>query len=545
MFIKTTTSGKYRYAQLVESYRKDGATRHKVLLNLGRIDQIENDPSFQNLARKLAELSKASLSFNPEEVSEAEVFNWGYGIYRKIWDRFDIGGILKNLSAGRKLRFDLDASAFLMACQHLLEPGSKRRTCSRQQRYMGLPVVDLNHLYRCLDILSEHKESLEEAMFFKNRNLFNMKVDVVFFDVTTFSFESVRPDGLRNFGFSKDGKFNEVQVVLAMLVDVEGRPVGYELFPGNTFEGFTLETALEKLKQRFGIERVVIVADRGLNRRINLGRIKEKGYDYIVAASLKRMKRSMRERVLDDADYADIKDGEGDTALRYKVLDHVTAFVDADGTTHPLQERLIVTYSPKRAEKDASDRGRLVAKARELLEDRSKIRASQKRGGRKYIKEEGPGGKYLLDEKAIAEDERFDGYYGILSSDPEMEPLEVLSSYHMLWKIEESFRIMKSTLEVRPIFHWTENRIKGHFVVCFLAFLLERTLEFKLKEAGESASPEEIRESINSLNFAKMTVCGEDYLVKTRAPSLANRMLRLMRMKPPKNVTSASDFSIN
>lgn len=544
MFIKITTSGKYRYAQLVESYREDGATRHKVLLNLGRIDQIENNPSFQNLARKLAELSKTSLSFNPEEVSEAEVFNWGYSIYRKIWDRFDIGGILKNLSAGRKSRFDLDASAFLMVCQHLLEPGSKRRTCSCQHRYMGLPVVDLNHLYRCLDILSEHKESLEEAMFLKNRNLFNMKVDVIFFDVTTFSFESVRPDGLRNFGFSKDGKFNEVQVVLAMLVDVEGRPVGYELFPGNTFEGFTLETALEKLKQRFGIERVVIVADRGLNRRINLGRIKGKGYDYIVAASLKRMKRSTQERVLDDSDYADIKDGEGNTALRYKALDHVTVFADDDGTTHPLQERLIVTYSPKRAEKDASDRERLVAKAQKLLEDRSKIRASQKRGGRKYIKEEGPGGKYLLDEKAIAEDERFDGYYGILSSDPDMDPREVLSSYHMLWKIEESFRIMKRTLEVRPIFHWTENRIKGHFVVCFLAFLLERTLEFKLKEASESASPEEIRESINSLNFAKMTVCGEDYLVKTKAPSLANRMLRLMRMKPPKNVTSASDFSI-
>lgn len=134
-------------------------------------------------------------------------------------------------TANRKIQFNLNTASFLMAIQHLLQPRSKLGTYLRQQRYLNLSEVELNHLSRSLDLLAEYKEALEQDLFLKNRNLFNMKVDVAFFDVTTFSFEIVRADSLRDFGFSKDGKFKEVQVVLAPLVDCEGRPIGYELFP--------------------------------------------------------------------------------------------------------------------------------------------------------------------------------------------------------------------------------------------------------------------------------------------------------------------------
>jgi len=265
MFIKVTKPGKYQHAQLVESYRENGVTRHKVLLNLGRVDQIANNPSYQNLARSLAKLSKAGEVVNPRDISEAEVFNWGHGVYRKIWDQYGIGTILGKIAAGRRIKYDVDDAAFLMAVQHLLRPRSKLGTFNGQHRYIGLPTVELNHLYRSLDILSECKDALEEELFAKNRNLFNMEVDVVFYDVTTFSFESVRADSLREFGFSKDGKFKEVQVVLGLVTDCEGRPIGYELFPGDTFDGKTMAKALENIRKRFGIRRVVIVADRGLN----------------------------------------------------------------------------------------------------------------------------------------------------------------------------------------------------------------------------------------------------------------------------------------
>lgn len=150
-----------------------------------------------------------------------------------------------------------------------------------------------------MDILSEEKNRLEEHLFRANRDLFNQKVDVVFYDVTTFHFESVRADSLREFGYSKNAKFNEVQVVLSLYIDCEGRPVGYDLFPGNTFEGKTLGHALETLEKRFGIRNVIIVADRGINSKLNLKRIVEKGYGYIFASRIKSLPKAMQNRLLD------------------------------------------------------------------------------------------------------------------------------------------------------------------------------------------------------------------------------------------------------
>jgi len=537
MFIKITKSGKYQYAQLVQSYRENGVTKHKVLLNLGRLDHIENNPSFQNLARRLVELSKVKEMADLTNISEAEILNWGYVVYKKIWQQFGIDEILRQIAVSGKTQFDLSNACFLMAVQHLLEPRSKLSTYNHQQRYINLPPVGLNHLYRSLDLLCNHKELLEEKLFARNRTLFNMKVDVIFFDVTTFSFESVRADTLREFGFSKDGRFNEVQVVLALLIDCEGRPIGYELFPGNTFEGNTLEVALEKLQKRFGIRQVIIVADKGINRKLNLKRIADRGYYYIVATRLKNMKREIIEEIFADG-YTELAGPE--ETIRYKVIDYINE-VKEGNETHRLKEKLIITCSPNRAKKDKADRERLIQKAELLLSSKAKIKASYKRGGRKYLKEVGST-DWVLDEEAIARDERFDGYYGIQTNAKDLAVQDILEAYHTLWKIEESFRIMKSTLEVRPIFHWTEPRIKGHFVVCFLAFLLARTLEFKLKRAGEKASPEKIREALNSLNFAEVEIEQTKYLVKTKAMDLAKKILRIMRIKAPKNITPADEF---
>jgi len=203
---------------------------------------------------------------------------------------------------------------------------------------------------------------------------------------------------------------------------------------------------------------------------------------------------------------------------------------------------LIVTYSSRRAEKDRADRERLIAKAQNLLESKAKIQASNKRGGKKYLKEIDCTGTWILDEEAIAREEQFDGYYGIQTSEKEMSARDILAAYHNLWRIEESFRVMKSTLEVRPVFHWTERRIKGHFVICFLAFLLERTLEFKLRQAGDNASPEKIREALNSLNFAEVEIEGKAYFIKTKSTELSKKILRLIRIAPPGNITSVEEF---
>ena len=148
-----------------------------------------------------------------------------------------------------------------MVVEHLLRPDSKLGTYGKQNRYLNLPHSDLNHLYRALDILSEHKEEIKDYLFNREKSLFNMNVDVVFYDVTTFRFENIKKDTLRDFGFGKEKRVNEVEVVLGLFIDRTGRPIGYELFPGNTFEGKTLEASLDKLSERFGIRRVIIVIE--------------------------------------------------------------------------------------------------------------------------------------------------------------------------------------------------------------------------------------------------------------------------------------------
>jgi len=282
-----------------------------------------------------------------------------------------------------------------------------------------------------------------------------MQVDVVLYDVTTFSLESVKPDSLRDFGFSKEGKCNEVQVVMGLLLDCEGRPIGYDLFPENTFDGNTMEKVLEKLRERFHIRKVIIVADRGITSKLNLKKILDRGYSYILASCLKRMKRSVQKEIFSPEGYQEIISSdstEPEDRIHYTVIDYINSFKDEDGNVYNLKEELIITYSEKRARRDRADREGLIEKAKTLLADKSKIKSSSKRDGKRFLKEIGADSNWVLDEEAIKRDEQFDGYYGIETNEKNLSVEEVLDAYHNLWKIEKSFRIMKSTLEVQPVF---------------------------------------------------------------------------------------------
>jgi len=542
MFLKVVKSKGNEYLRIVESYREGGKVRHRIVLNLGRLDQIEGNPSFQRLGERLLELSRGSF-VNLKDASEGELFNYGYTVHEKIWNDFDLPKLLELLLSDRDLEFNLSDACLLMVIQHLLEPKSKLATLKGQGRYLNLPQVGYNHLYRALDIIAEKKETLEQALFERGRSLFNMQVDVVFYDVTTFYFESVKANSLKDFGFSKDGKFKEVQVVLGLITDCEGRPIGYELFPGDTFDGKTLLKALEDMERLFGIRRIVVVADKGINSKLNLKLIRDKGYDYIVAARLKSMNSFVIKSALDMEGYTFLNEGK-ESEFRYKVLPYVNVMKDEEGQRHQLKERLIVTFSKERAEKDRSDRRRLLERAEELLETPSLIDSSNKRGGKKYIKDAGAKPTWTLDAGAVTRDALFDGYYAIQTSTHDMTAMEIMDVYHKLWKIEDSFRIMKSTLEVRPIFHWTERRIKGHFLICFLAFLLERTLESKLKCLDPKPSPAQIREALNSMSFTKVSVKGEEFLIRVKGTPLSQKILQVMRMKSPKNVTPVKDVSL-
>ena len=211
MFVKITKSGNYKYCQVVESFKQAGVTRHKVLFNLGRLDIIKNSPNFQNFARRLLTLSKAETPTSLDTISEAEITNWGYIVYKKIWKDFGLDKILNLICSKKKISYSLSQTSFLMAVSHLLSPCSKLSCYNNQARYTNMPPAGLNDIYRSLDILADSKEKIEGQIFEINKNLFNMSVDVVFYDATTFSFSSVIADSLKDFGYSKEGKHYRIR----------------------------------------------------------------------------------------------------------------------------------------------------------------------------------------------------------------------------------------------------------------------------------------------------------------------------------------------
>ena len=511
MFIKISAKNNIKYASLVSSYREDGKVKHRQLLNLGRLELVENNDSLYRLGLKLIELATRKKAAMLSKDSYANILNYGYFAYKKLWDGFGLPDILNKKEVAGNIDFSLNDSVFFMGITHLLNPSSKLYAYNRQKRYYDLNEVKLHNIYRSLDILAKNKERIEEYLFNKKADLFNLSLDVVFYDVTTFYFESVKKDSLKDFGYSKDNKLNEVQVVLGLLIDKDSVPIGYELFPGNTYEGKTLEVSLEKLKKRFNIDRVIVVADKGMNSKINLQKIKDMGFDYIISSRLKNFKEDMLKKVFSKEGYVKEK------TYSYKKIEY-------DGIS------LIAAYSEERALLDREKRKKLIEKAKELLKNPSSVTASNKRGGKKYIKEQRCS--FNLDTQAIEKDERFDGYYVIQTSKPDLTPKEIISSYHNLYRIEESFRIMKSTMEVRPIFHWTESRIKGHFVVCFLSFLLERTLEFKLKDKKIDYSPEAIKEALNLMNYSEINIGEEKILIKSNPVKLANQIFSTLHIRP-------------
>ncbi len=545
MFLKTTISKGHKYLQIVESYKKQGVSKHKIIANLGRADVLINS-GLENIVASLYKLvnkEKTKLRDITTLKEEARL-NYGYIVYKKLWNKYSLNQLIKTIGENKKIEYDIEQIVFWLVINRLLSPSSKRAHYLSRQKYINSEnETELHQIYRSLDVLAENKEKIEEDIFNKNRNLFNMQIDVVFYDVTTFHFESQRKDELRDFGFSKANKVNEVQVVMGLLIDNEGRPIGYELFPGNTFDGKTMLRILRKLKTKFNINRIVIVADKGLNSKINFKEIKSNGFDYIVSSRIKNMSKKLQNQILDEKGYISYSEG-----YKYKVIDYENEVVYKNEETKKteqliLKEKIVCTYSDKRAIKDKRDRQRAVEKAKELLENRDYGKLKRKSGYKKYINIEGsPAQSYNLDEERIKTDARFDGYYAISYSKLDLSPEEVISQYHNLYRIEESFRLLKSTMKTRPIYLRKKEHIEGHFVICFFAFLLERELELRLRKRKIEYSSEKIKEALNSLEFSKIKIENETLYLRGKYEPLASKIMGILKIKLPQKLNTTEQI---
>ena len=372
----------------------------------------------------------------------------------------------------------------------LAHPASK---LSMSEWFAQACAIDVSEdrIYRFLDGLQKREDRVKKIVRNNSEGLFESSPTLMLFDVTTIYNESTREDNLRKNGYSKDNKVNETQTVLALATTPEGLPLWYEIFPGNTYEGETFRKFVDRWRlEEYPRSEGVVVADSAMFQAGGIASLREKKLHYVVGAKLKSLGREMKEHILNKESYSELSCCEG--TERYTVISHG-------------EDNILVTYSARRASKDAKKRERLVAKLKKKLNKSGEIKPSSvksNKGHSRYLKASGghEAEGYVLDEEKISNDARWDGLHGVVTDLPVSgicDIKSILSHYHSLWRIEESFRISKSGLKIRPIYHHKEERIRGHVALIYMAFACIRHLQTRLKLTQHvDMSVEEIRKAL-------------------------------------------------
>ena len=523
-FIRVEKKKSGDYIRIVRTVRKDGKHTHQTLYSLGKVQDYTPE-QLSRIGNKLKEAAgelSNLISVPSQQLQELGRYNYGfYLVYHHIMGYYSLPRVFKRIAKRKKLSFNLYNAVLLMLIERLHDPFSKRGNYFNQEDYLGIAPVKLQHLYRSLDYLAENQHYLQQHIFQTNRNLFNQHIDVVFYDVTTFYFESgvAQTDALRQKGFSKDGKIGNTQVVFGLMIDKDKNPIGYQLYKGNTFEGHTFTDMLDRLKGAYQIDQVVIVADRGMLSQPNRAAVQTKGYEFILGERLKKLPKAFKEPMLDLSTYELewVSSGQEPVMIRYKVFQHE-------------DRKIIATYSQKRAEKDKKDREERMAKAEQLLKHPSGLK---KKASRFYIKQAGTD-QYVLDQKKIDQEAKYDGFLAITTNTDNIHAEQVQDHYHHLFQVEHSFRTFKSYLETRPMFHWTDKRIQGHICLCYLSYVLLNHLRQRLKK--HAISEEQIRKTLARMQVSHLKQLNEEFYLRSKQNEKENIILSTLNIKPLTNL---------
>lgn len=350
-FLRVEKKPSGTYLRILESFRKeDGKPSHRILYNLGKLEDYTSE-ELRSIGIKLYELGGGELkSFLKGEIVEIDRYNYGYKqVYQKALTHYGLQSVLGRITRKSKIQFSLFNVVFLLLLERLQEPCSKLQSYRQQTEYLQLPQAELHHIYRSLDILAKYSDILQHQIYQTGRNLFNNKLDVVFYDVTTFYFQSAveKEDELRQMGFGKDGKLGKTQILFSMMIDKDKNPIGYQIFKGDTYEGHTFEVAVNTLKNKYNIDKVVIVADRGMLSKVNIEKTISTGYDYILGERLKSLPKEVKSYFTNRSNYT----------KKWIYLDNEKEQISVDYATLEVGDKTIIsTYSEKRARKDKHDR---------------------------------------------------------------------------------------------------------------------------------------------------------------------------------------------
>jgi transposase len=418
--------------------------------------------------------------------------------HRLVGVKYVLGKIFDEIGFGQ-IRDELFRDLVLY---RLIYPKSKLKTTEFLYRYEQKSYSE-DQIYRFMDKLhSKHKETVQQISYTHTLRVLGEEIHAVFYDVTTLYFEIEREDEIRKAGFSKDGKHKHQQIVLGLLVSKDAYPLAYDIFEGNKYEGDTFLPILEGFRTKYGFQKLTVVADAGLLSNRNVSELMEKGYEFILGARIKNENKEVKDRIL-NLDFT-------------KEKKHL---IERDGL------KLVVTHSEDRAKKDRYNREKGLARLEKLLKSGKLTKSSiNNKGYNKFLKMEGEV-TLAVDSEKVTLDQKWDGIKGYLTNST-MTIEEILQNYRHLWQIEKAFRVAKSELKIRPIFHFKRERIEAHICLNFTAYKVYKELDRQLKEKKSDFTPEKVIEIIQNIYEITVVTPKHEVLRKTMILTTEQKMIQ-------------------
>jgi hypothetical protein len=549
MYFRKKTSGGRAYLQIVESRRDGAQVRQQVIATLGRVEDLRDSGQLERLLRSGARFAAKAIVVNAVAdgaVTASAARRIGPAlVFERLWEETGCRRTIEELAGSRKHGFSLERAMFLTVLHRLFSGGSDRAAERWREDYTidGVEGLDLHHLYRAMAWLGEElradqqdgatsfaprcmKDVVEEDLFARRRDLFS-KLDLVFMDTTSLYFEGEGGQTLGKRGFSKDHRPDLNQMILAVLLDGDGRPVCTEMWPGNTADTGSLIPVIDRLRKRFSIGRVCVVADRGMISAETIAELEARGLLYILGVR-ERTDKLVRELVLDDpAPFVPFT-----LAKRDKDIDYEAKAVALAG------RRYIVCRNHEEMKKDAAARASILAALERQLKKGDKSLVGNK-GYRRFLAAP-EDGHFAIDRAKAEEDAKFDGVF-VLRTNADLSPLETMLCYKRLWMVERAFRTSKSLFSTRPIYHKLDETIRGHVSCSFLALVLKKELEDRIANLGHACSWPDILADLGSLTETEVEQDGKRFLLRSAPRPAASLALRAAGVALPPTVRQLAD----
>lgn len=527
---KAKTSSGRIYLSIADSYydKQRKMSRSKTIESLGYLDELEklyDDPIAhfskrveQLKAEKKARQAPINLTFyDSDRLCIGDDFrkNFGYTALSRIYHELGIHTFLINRQRHSKEQYDANTIMKMLVYSRLLFPASKKSSFDNRDRFFEKTDYSLDDVYRCLSLLDRQKENLQIWMNERIKTNYGRDTSLIYYDVTNYYFETDNQDDFLHKGVSKEHRPNPI-VQMGLFMDNNAIPITYELFPGNTNDCLTYRPNFGRIKKQFDLGRVISVADKGMTTGDNIWyTINTPTHDgYVFSMAIRGAEKSIKEYVLKDDGYEWLGKEYKRKSRKSPRTIQVTS-VTGKKLKKQVDEKQVVFWSEKYAKRAKAEREAALSKARDLTANPGSYTRATSYGAAKYVKKleyDKETGEILtassildIDEEKIREEEAFDGYYMLLTSEMETSDDEIIDMYRGLWKIEESFKITKSELEARPVYVWTKEHIEAHFLTCFVALTIARILEMKL---GRKHS---IGTILDSLSKASCSLVQQNY----------------------------------